>query len=47
MSYANVADLKKRYGEEELLDLARLSEGVLDEAKIDEALEDAAQTMDS
>lgn len=47
MSYANIADLKKRYGKEELLDLARLSDGALDEAKVDEALEDAVQTIDS
>nr|DAK31772.1 MAG TPA: head to tail adaptor [Caudoviricetes sp.] len=47
MSYANVTDLKKRYGEEELLDLARLSDGTLDEAKVDEALDDAVQTIDS
>lgn len=47
MSYATVADLKKRYGEDDLLDLARLSDGRLDETKVEESLEDASQTIDS
>lgn len=47
MPYATLSDLKKRYGEQELLDLSALPDGELDVDKINEALDDAAQTIDS
>lgn len=47
MSYATLDDLRKRYGEADLLDLAQQSDGSWDTVKIYEALDDAAQTIDS
>lgn len=47
MPYATQESLIKRYGAEDIKTLARTPDFALDSAKIQEALEDASQTIDS
>ena len=47
MQYATQASLIKRYGTDSILSIALTPERTLDSDKIQEALEDASQTIDS
>ncbi|EJS83109.1 Mu-like prophage protein GP36, partial [Pasteurella multocida subsp. multocida str. Anand1_cattle] len=47
MLYASQASLIKRYTLDVLLSIARNTDRTLDETKVQEALEDASQTIDS